>query len=142
MKWIIWIVCFFSVSAFAANSDVQQRQQQLSRTKQLNYANNYAETVISTMEGLLQGYDASTLSSAFSQEITNLTNYANGIGHSHRSGINGDSGTPAASVENVQTPTVTQPKAAPQIVPPSGSFDITPSPKDNDVSSVPNITGF
>lgn len=136
-KWMLWLVCCFCASALAANGgnpNAQQRQQQLDR------ANSYAETVISTMEGLLQGYDVSTLSSAFSQEITNLTNYANGVSGGG-SGATPNPGNSNGSGASPQMVSPSQPKVSPATSP-TGGFNVTPPPKDNDVSTVPNITGF
>lgn len=133
-QWLVWLGCFCSFSALAANGTSPNNQQ---RQQQLNSANSYAETVISTMQGLLQGYDASTLSSAFSQEITNLTNYANGL--------SGDVAPPSAShIEGNEKTLQTAPSnKSPKLQgPPADSFSITPQLKEDDVSTVPNVTGF
>lgn len=145
--WMLGVVGCLSVFALAAKAaQLQQRQHQLDK------ANSYAETVISAMEGLLQGYDTGTLSRAFSQEITQLTNYAQGVSSSGTSPhpenmVEKGNESPHTSEVNYPTENGTSvappPAPAPSLeVAPISGFNITPPPQADEVREEPNFTGF
>lgn len=139
-KWVVYLYGL-SLLAFSTNSysNTEYKQQQLSRANQLDKTNAYADSVISTMQNLLQGYDVSTLSNAFSQEITNLTNYADGLNNG--SGQGKGSNSKMKSDENLnknKESTYKKPEAFVS-TPPANDFNITSAPAEGEVN---DITGF
>lgn len=128
MKTRVWLISllniYFIYPALAEGAEIAQRQHQLATV------NSQASTVISTMQDLLQGYEPSTLTTNFAQEITHLTHYAKSLVTNH---------IPSTSPVPTPQPTVPHSRKKPKVNVEEYTVDATP---EAEINTNPDITGF